>query len=734
MPPEPAHTRGDELAMHVHHRREMSRQQLLKRWREWEVDISVVTDAHASICLLLLLPPMLYITKGLERGQTIVVMCAAAYMLVLVAHLFCVYARRQWYVRNRTPTIVALRMALVCLMLSAWVMSSLRLRRSQEAGSRVIIGMFLSLGYHITNQLLQLELQVVLLVITRALLFFNATRLEGLVECSYIGICRKLVDGVDMGRTHLWEFDVPVEERTARSPVQFAYTFDGFLFDALLLIVLPLAVANMKQRAREVTFAREELRRETEAQRQLRFDGVRGTPSSEFEVGLESEDTHRERLVEGTRGIEGRERDARPGASGSAGSARDGLGTREFGFEARDEGFEDDAGDATTTFTASGRGRRSFPRRPWLRGISRISQQIMPLMEFPDEALEARFDEWHRRAMLRVDLTRGAISCCTSLLWFQKFRTFCTPDSAGSFLPLHAMTWMFALNVAQVYVMLGHTLTYLRLRNTLLSFYKLSLAVCIFVARATLVSANAAILIQHYERYPRAAPEGEVDALRAWLTETTWAHSGYQPEPSTGPETPQLLVISVEAKLVSVLLQFFGTHQLMRVNVGLALFTVFTACVLEPLVLSHPPDAALAIRSKLFPSFTFTRLTNIFVDLTLLFLTGCLAERFLRASFAKEINLETRRGEFMRTPLARLRMTVGSFPPRPASRTAAWQEGEGARARPDAAERRGAEGERDGRGAQGGGGRRAGPARRRRRRGGGPPGEGLHRRERAANR
>ena len=654
MHPEPEHTRTDELVMLVHHRREVSRQQLLKRWREWEMDVSVVTDAHTSTCFLLLLPPtLLYVARDVEWGRKTVAVCAAACMLACVAHLFCVYARRQWYVRNRTPTIVALRIALVCIMLSAWVLSSLRLRRSQEVATRVIFGIFMSQGYQITNQLLQLELQVVLLVITRALLCFSATRREGM-ECSYVGICRRSVDGVDVGHAHLWDVEVPHEERTASSPIPFAYSFDGFLFDALLYIMLPLAVANAKQKAREVTFAREELRRETEARRQhARFDGNRASTSE------------------------------------------------------NSEWLEDDAGDHATN-ASSGRGRRSFPRRPWLDRVSRISQQVMPLMEFPDDALEERFDRWYRRAMLRVDLTRAAISCCTSLLWYQKFRIFCTAASAPSFLPLSVMTWLFTVNLFQVYLLLGHTQTYLRLRNAVLIFGKLNMAASIFVTTATLAAANATILIQHYERYPQAAAEGEAHALRAWLAETAWARSAYQPEPSTGPETTELLAISAETKVIAVLLQFFGTHQLMRANVGLAVFYVFSACVLEPLVLSQPPDSALPIRSKLFPSFTFTRLTNIIVDLTLLFLTGYLAERHLRASFAKEINLAMRQAEFLRSPLAQLRMTVASFPPRPASRPVALEESEGARMRPDAADRRGVERETDGRGADPGRGTSAG--------------------------
>jgi hypothetical protein len=674
MPPEPARTRSDELARLLHQRREMSRQQLLKRWRDWELDISIVTDAHASTCLFFCLPMMLYVTREVEWGRTAILVCVAACMLVCVAHLFCVYARRQWYVRNRTPTIVALRMALVCFLLSTWVFSSWRLRRSQETGSRVMIGMFMSLGYNITNQLLQLELQFVLLVITRAVLFYHATRREGL-ECSYIGICRKSVDGVDVGHMHLWDTDVPYEERTATSRVPFAYSFDGFLFDALLYVVLPLAVTNMKQRAREVTFAREERRREEEARRRRRRGAEGDRETSELEFGADFEGAREGSQV------------SRPPPSAAA---RDEF---EEAFEGYGEGFENDAGDAI----ASSRSRAlSFPRR-LLLGLRRVSRQIMPLMEFPDDALEKRFNQWHRRAMLRVDLTRAAISCCTSLLWYQKFRMY-TTSSAASFLPLHAMTYLFAVNLFQVYFLLGHTQTYLRVRNAALTFGKLNMAATFFVTRAALAAANAAILVQHYKSYPRlAAPEGELSALRAWLAETAWLVPAYVPEPSAGPEMPDLLVVSIEVKVFAVLLQFFGTHQLMRTNVNIALFTVFSACVLEPAVFSQPPDAALPIRSKLFPSIhKFTRLTNIFVDLSFLFLTGYLAERHLRASFAKEINLEMRQAEFMRSPLARLRMTVAPFPPG-APRTAAGEDWDPSpRTRQISAaeqERRGVEGE-----------------------------------------
>ena len=385
---------------------------------------------------------------------------------------------------------------------------------------------------------------------------------------------------------------------------------------------------------------------------------------------------------------------------------RDSEGARdelEGEFEGYGEGFED---DSETYATSSSSTRRSFLKRTFL-GLRRVSQQIIPLMEFSNESLEKRFNQWHRHAMLRVDLTRAAISCCTSLLWYQKLHMWSL--DAASFLPLHSMTWLFAVNLFQVYFLLGHTQTYLRTRNAALTFGKLNFAVNIFVMRAVLAAANATILIQHYERYPHTAPDGEAQALRAWLAETAWAVPAYVPEPSVGPEKPELLIISMEVKVVSVVLQFFGTHQLMRTNVGLALFTVFSACVLEPAVFSQPPDAALPIRSKLFPNFHhFTRLTNIIVDMTLLFLTGYLAERDLRASFAKEINLEMRQAEFMRSPLARLRMTVASFPP--ASRTAAGEDGESpVWTRPHlAADRRGAEGESDGRRADPGGGASAG--------------------------
>ena len=246
----------------------------MKRWREWEVDVSVVTDAHASVCLIFSLPVVMYVTREVEWGRTSIAVCVAASMLACVAHLFCVYARRQWYVRNRTPTVVALRMALVCFLLSAWASSSWRLKRLQEMSSRVLMGTFLSLAYHLPSQLLQLELQVVLLAITRVLLFFSATRRERM-ECSYVGVCRKS-DGVDAGHMHLWDADVPYEERTASTPLPFAYSFDGLLFDALLLIVFPLALTNVKQRALEVSFAREESRREA-ARRRRRFSNSNET-------------------------------------------------------------------------------------------------------------------------------------------------------------------------------------------------------------------------------------------------------------------------------------------------------------------------------------------------------------------------------------------------------------------------------------------------------------------------
>jgi len=699
MPPDAARTRSDDFARLVHQRREMSRQQLVKRWREWEVDVSVVTDAHASMCLIFSLPVVMYVTREVERGRTSIAVCVAASILACVAHLFCVYARRQWYVRNRTPAVVALRMALVCFLLSAWASSSWRLKRLQEMSSRLMLGTFLSLGYHLPSQLLQLELQVVILAITRVLLGFSGSRREGM-ECSYVGICHRL-DGVDVGHMHLWDADVPYEERTASTPLPFAYSFDGLLFDALLYVVFPLALANVKQRALEVSFAREESRREA-ARRRRRFSNE--TPVTTTRVESEFGPP----ASEGTRGL-----GLGSAEFGTDSRARNGVGMRdsegardelEGEFEGYGEGFED---DAETYATSSSSTRRSFLKRTFL-GLRRFSQQIIPLMEFSNESLEKRFNQWHRRAMLRVDLTRAAITCCTSLLWYQKFRMYTTMEAA-SFLPLYCMTWIFAVNLSQVYFLLGHTQTYLRMRNAVHTFGKLNLAANIFVTRAVLAAANATILIQHYERYPQTAPDGEVQALRDWLEETAWAVPAYVPEPSVGPEKPELLMISMEVKVVSVLLQFFGTHQLMRTNVGLALFTVFSACVLEPAVFSQPPDAALPIRSKLFPNFhSFTRLTNIIVDMTLLFLTGYLAERDLRASFAKEINLEMRQAEFMRSPLARLRMTVASFPP--ASRTAAGEDGESpVWARPHlAADRRGAEGESDGRRADPGGGASAG--------------------------
>ena len=700
MPPDAARTRSDDFARLVHQRREMSRQQLVKRWREWEVEVSVVTDAHASMCLIFSLPVVMYVTREVEWGRTSIAVCVAASMLACVAHLFCVYARRQWYVRNRTPTVVALRMALVCFLLSAWASSSWRLKRLQEMSSRVLMGTFLSLAYHLPSQLLQLELQVVLLAITRVLLFFSATRRERM-ECSYVGVCRKS-DGVDVGHTHLWDADVPYEEQTASTPLPFAYSFDGLLFDALLLIVFPLALTNVKQRALEVSFAREESRREA-ARRRRRFSNSNETQTpvtttrAESEFGPPASEGTRpgSQIAELRNGVGMRDSEIRDSG------ARDEL---EGEFEGYGEGYED---DAETYATSSSSTRRSFLKRTFL-SLRRVSQQIIPLMEFSNESLEKRFNQWHRRAMLRVDLTRAAISCCTSLLWYQKFRMYTTTDAA-SFLPLHSMTWLFAVNLFQVYFLLGHTQTYLRMRNAALTFAKLNLAVNIFLTHAALAAANATILIQHYERFPQTAPDGEEQALRAWLTETAWAVSAYVPEPSVGPEMPELLTISMEVKMVAIFLQFFGTHQLMRTNVGLALFTVFSACVLEPAVFSQPPDAALPIRSKLFPSFhRFTRLTNIIVDMASLFLTGYLAERHLRASFAKEINLEMRQAEFMRSPLARLRMTVASFPP--ASRTAAGEDGESpVWTRPHlAADRRGAEGESDGRAADPGGGASAG--------------------------
>ena len=280
---------------------------------------------------------MMYVTREVERGRTSIAVCVAASMLACVAHLFCVYARRQWYVRNRTPTVVALRMALVCFLLSAWASSSWRLKRLREMSSRVLMGTFLSLAYHLPSHLLQLELQVVLLAITRVLLF-SATRRERM-ECSYVGVCRKS-DGVDVGHMHLWDADVPYEERTASTPLPFAYSFDGLLFDALLLIVFPLALTNVKQRALEVSFAREESRREAARRRRRFFKFKRDSNAGDDDArGVRvrspaSEGTRPGSLAELRNGVGMRDSEIRDSG------ARDEL---EGEFEEYGEGYEDDA-------------------------------------------------------------------------------------------------------------------------------------------------------------------------------------------------------------------------------------------------------------------------------------------------------------------------------------------------------------------------------------------------------
>jgi hypothetical protein len=186
-----------------------------------------------------------------------------------------------------------------------------------------------------------------------------------------------------------------------------------------------------------------------------------------------------------------------------------------------------------------------------------------------------------------------------------------------------------------------------------------------------LSGANAAVLEQYHAENPNIAQTSPevVEKVRDWIERNDWttpSRSALVADP--GGESPELLFIPIEMKFVALMLQFFGTHQLMRPIFGIAAFIVFSACCVEPFLVTQPPTAVASLRSILFPTWDVpTRTTNVIMDVSFLFLTGYVAEKYFRNAFAKEINLEMRQAEFMRSPLARLRMTMTTIPPRPLS-------------------------------------------------------------------
>ena len=623
------HTDPAELERLRQHTRELSWRRLVERWHAWELEVSIATDAYASTCVVVVLPLVFYLTRDLSEGRGAAVVCTSLAMAAGVAHLLILHSHKLWYSASRDLLIIALRVVLVGLTTAAWALSDWYLTRSQEIASRVLFGLFLNLGYTLPGST-QLTLQTLILFCIRLVLGHVRSGVCASARCSVLGICRNVVNGVVVGHISLWEPDVPMSESVKEpSLVPFAYSFDGFLFDALCLVIFPTAVAYVQRRMREVMFSDEETRRETQ-----------GT---------------------GNGGRDGRD----------VGEARDG----ELNRLTHTEGLMDSNAAEPQNFTS----------RAW-----RAWHVLVPLMEFPDDALEKRFRVWHARSLLRVDTTRAAISCLTAVLWYIRLVTAAESARGGAVFFQRLLFFrrlgvtMFTSHCYNLYLILGHTEWYVRHRVLVTSLVRVSIVTALGFTWYYLAGLNCVILNQKMLTDLHSVPSGVREQLRDWVARYGWVlptvdkdapdMAAKRRSPSSlvdGGKSSGLFIVPYELRLVHFVMQIAGTHQLMRVNVLFTLVYVVCVCVVEPLLITPAPFISWAVSTRLsFLPEKFSRPTACWLDVFFLLTVGFLMERYFRRAFARDINLELRQILFMRSPLARLRLMGGiELPPRPLSQT-----------------------------------------------------------------
>ena len=595
--------------------RELSWRRLVERWHAWELEVSVATDAYASTCVVVVLPLMFYATRDVEHGHGAIMVCTFLAMAASVSHLLVLHSHKQRYTASRDLFIIALRAVLVGLITAAWALSDWYLTRSQEIASRLLFGFFLNLGYTLPGST-QLTMQTLILFCIRLVLGHVRNGVSTEARCSVLGICSSVVNGVVVGHSSLWDPDPPAFESAKETgPVPFAYSFDGFLFDAMCLVIFPSAVAYVQRRMREVMFSDEEMRHETQG------TGDQGRPDG--------------RNVEGERG--GRSVD------------------REIESQ-------------------------NFLARAW-RGW----RVLVPLMEFPDDTLEKRFQVWHAQSMLRVDTTRAAISCLTAVLWYNRI---VTQRGAVVFQRLlffrRLGVTMFASHCYNLYLITAHTKWYVAHRVLVTSVVRVSFVTALGITWYYLAGLNCIILNQNILTDANSVPSGTREAIQDWMRRYVWMlpSMGAQEMASKSQSSSVLLdddpsnkhglfITPYDLRLVHFLMQIAGTHQLMRVNVLFTLVYVVCVCVVEPLLITPAPFISWAVSTRLsFLPEKFSRPTACWLDVFFLLTVGFLMERYFRRAFARDINLELRQILFMRSPLARLRLMGGiELPPRPLSQS-----------------------------------------------------------------
>jgi hypothetical protein len=595
--------------------RELSWRRVVGLWHAWELEVSVATDAWASVCWVSAVPVVLFITRRVQNGRPVIAVCVLLSMVALLAHLVVVLRHREWYNKKRTRVIVALRVVIFLTSTATWALSDWSLSRPQEIATRGLFGLFLSLGYTLSGNT-QFALQCATFLALRLVLFASAPKrwadeqyqqtTESTV-CSPLGICHRFIDGVSTGHSRMWGGDEDFGELTSSRKVPFAYSARGLFFDFALVVVFPALVNYLQRRVRLVVFSDE-----TQARRRRESN--------------ESEEREAEREYPGSvvqqvwRGFQVL------------------VPLMEFPDDQLEKRFRDWHARAMTKVDTTRAAISTFTSLLWYNKItSMIAKRGVVIV---------------RLAFFKRLCVAAFTSHCVNLYlvsrhtdWYVKHRTKITTAVRTQMVSMYLLLWYFmaGLNCAIS-------------RHTILANPD--------SAPAGVAETLLLWMTTHTWFVPRVGNDS------FYVAEINPPADGSALDENF--VTNSLLVFAFDLRLVHFVMQIAGTHQLMRTSLCFTVLYVAFVCVLEPMVASSPPPHVWPSRVTFLPFFNprIARQTSVWLDGTCVVAVGYFMERYFRNAFAKAINLEMRQTVFMRSPLARLwLMTETAVPPRPTPAT-----------------------------------------------------------------
>ena len=325
----------------------------------------------------------------------------AGMIIVLVAHMWVMSARRVWYEAHREAVVVVVRLLMFKLPIAGYVLSGAwEVSRANVVVSRVFWGLLSTVGWHVDN-LTSLVLQLTIFVMLRM-----GLALKVLVHddneswrCSPLGLC--------------WPTSRMPAARQAELSLERGFSFStrGLIFDFFFVVVAPALILLVKARHSRLMF--------------------------EVEV-----------------------RRARASRGGS--------------------GVSDARGASRTSGVYVGHNFATI-NLLWER-----TRAWAPLLEFRDQAKEARFERWHRSHMVTADIVKCFITMMSSLAFHRRvLAEYTTPPNT-----LPNTLIFFGSNLLQAFVAVSNRRMYVRHRTSIMSVMRLLLyanSLLIFIGVAKVV-------------------------------------------------------------------------------------------------------------------------------------------------------------------------------------------------------------------------------------------------------